>query len=236
MLLPKLFRQTLADKAAISLLEYIERNNLRPGDVLPSEAVLADSFGVSRPVIRETLKALAGSQIVEIVNGKGAVIKPITSDPLRGYFQKALQFEYSTVIELLEVRKGLEVQSARLAAERRSDEELAKIEQAVTGMRVTMQNPEQCIAYDLEFHLAIASATHNSMLYYLLESIRDATKNTILEGRRSRRTDDELERVQVLHDMIYRTIAEGDVVGAGQWMEAHFDDAVLSMARKLSGQ
>src|SRR5262245_41761673 len=167
-MLPKLARHTLTEQAAISLIEYIQSNNLKPGDVLPSEAKLAESFGVSRSVIRESLKSLAGRQIIEVVNGKGAVIKPLSSDLLRVYFQKAVQFEHEAVIELLEVRKGVEVQSARLASERRASEELGRIEQAVVGMRETMHDPERCIAFDLEFHLAIASASHNAMLYQLL--------------------------------------------------------------------
>jgi DNA-binding FadR family transcriptional regulator len=235
MMLTKLSRQTLTEQAVVGLMEFIQSNNLKPGDMLPSEAQLADSFGVSRPVIREALKSLAGRQVIQIINGKGAMIRPIDSDPLRGYFQKAIQFEPEALIELLEVRKGIEVQSARLAAERRSIEELVQLEQAVVGMREALDDPEQCIALDLEFHLTIASCAHNAMLFYLLKSIREATKSTILEGR-SRKTRKELERVQVIHETIYQAIAEGRADQAASTMETHFDEAVLAVAHKLLNQ
>ena len=232
-MLPKLSHQTLTEQVVIELMEFIRSNNLKPGDMLPSEAQMADSFGVSRPVIREALKSLVGRQVIEIINGKGAIIKPIDSDPLRSYFQKAIQFEPESIIELLEIRKGIEVQSVRLAAERRSVEELAQLEQLVAEMREAMDDPEKCMALDLEFHLAIASSTRNTILFYLLESLREATKSTILEGRRSRKTRGEFERVQVIHEIIYQAIAEGNASQGASVMEMHFDEAVLAVAHKL---
>ena len=124
-MLPKITRGTLADQVTDRLLEYIEAQHLQPGDLLPSETSLVTSFGVSRPVIREALKSLEGKGIIEIVNGKGALIRPIDSDPLRLFFRRAMQMEYGTMLELMEVRKGLEVQSAVLAAQRRDEKDLA---------------------------------------------------------------------------------------------------------------
>jgi DNA-binding FadR family transcriptional regulator len=169
--------------------------------------------------------------MIEVVNGKGAIIKPIDSDPLRSFFRRAIILDGDTIIELLEVRKGLEAQTASLAAERRTDDELAQLRQDVIAMRDTMYDPEECIEADLQFHLKIARATHNVMFYYLLESIRDSTKNTILEGRLSRKTDEELERVQVLHEMIYAAIEAGDAEQAARAMITHFDEAVLAVTR-----
>src|SRR5512135_1083989 len=118
-MLPKIPHGTLADQAADRLLEYIEAQHLKPGDLLPSETSLAGSFGVSRPVIREALKNLEGKGIIEIVNGKGALVKPIDSDPLRLFFQRAMHLEKDAIIDLMEVRKGIEVEAAVLAAGRR---------------------------------------------------------------------------------------------------------------------
>src|SRR5438105_3245476 len=101
MVLRKLSRQTLADQAIGSLLAYIEESNLKPGDTLPSEALLTSKLGVSRPVIREALKALTGRNVIEIINGKGAVIKPIGSDDLSSFFKRAVGFDPNAVRELL---------------------------------------------------------------------------------------------------------------------------------------
>src|SRR5512146_2102839 len=106
-MLPKITRGTLADQVTARLLEYVQAQHLKPGDLLPSETSLANSFGVSRPVIREALKNLEGKGVIEIVNGKGALVRPIDSDPLRLFFQRAMQLEYGTILELMEIRKGL---------------------------------------------------------------------------------------------------------------------------------
>lgn len=230
-MLSKLTHQTLTERAVESIMAYVEANGLRPGDTLPSQLELASSLGVSRTVIREALNALVGKEIVEVVNGKGAIIKPISSDPLRAFFQKALQFNHETIIELLELRKGVEVQSAHLAAERRTDDQLKQLTETVQQMREHIADAEKNIALDLDLHLQIASAARNSMLLYLVESIRYATKNTILEGRLSRHSGEELERVQVIHEMIIAAIERGDPDAAGKAMEIHFDEAVMAVAK-----
>src|SRR5512142_1357307 len=118
-MLPKLSRGTLAEQVTDNLLSFIEAQHLKPGDLLPSETSLGNSFGVSRPVVREALKNLEGKGIIEIVNGKGALIRPIDSDPLRLFFHGAMQTEICNLRVLIEVRKGREVRAAIVAAQRR---------------------------------------------------------------------------------------------------------------------
>src|SRR5512140_2333475 len=133
-MLQKLSRGTLAEQVTDNLLSFIESQHLKPGDLLPSETSLAGSFGVSRPVIREALKNLEGKGVIEIINGKGALVRPIDSDPLRLFFQRAMQLERSSMLELMEIRKGMEVQAAALAAERRDAKDLQDIRQVVETM------------------------------------------------------------------------------------------------------
>lgn len=229
-MLPKLSRGTLAEQVTENLLTYIEEQNLKPGDLLPSETSLSTSFGVSRPVIREALKNLEGKGIIEIVNGKGALVKPIDSHPLRLFFQRAMQFERSTILEIMEVRKGLEVQAVMLAAKRREESDLAAIRKLVNAMRSELQNPLNYATLDTDYHLAIASATHNSILYYLVESIRDALHTTISTGLKSRHHIEQVERIQELHEKILHLITTGDVAGAGESMALHFDEAIEAIA------
>ena len=86
-------RETLAEQVADGLITMIEDDALAPGTLLPSEASLAQEFGVSRPVVREALKVLAAKDVVAIANGKGAVVRPISSDPLQAYFLRALRVQ-----------------------------------------------------------------------------------------------------------------------------------------------
>ncbi len=217
-MLPKITRGTLADQVTERLLEYIEAQHLKPGDLLPSETSLVTSFGVSRPVVREALKNLEGKGVIEIVNGKGALIRPIDSDPLRLFFRRAMQMEPCAMLELMEVRKGLEIQSAVLAAQRRNDADLEAIRRVLKAMRENVHDLNAFTQLDVEFHLRIAAASHNAMMVSLVESIRDALRNTIMAGLQSRGPALELEGIQRTHEELYDALVEGNVQAAMEMM------------------
>jgi DNA-binding FadR family transcriptional regulator len=223
-MLTKLHRETLAEKAATGLMEFIRARNLQPGDALPSEGALVVEFGVSRQVIREALKSLQGKGIIEIVNGKGALVRAIDSKPLLVFFQQAVYMNRDTLIELLEVRKGIEVQSATLAAQRRTPEDIHQMREIITKMRQDLYHPDAYVQLDLAFHLSIASATHNVMLLHLLESLQEVSKAMIREGLRHRQTAQQLERVQELHEAVFEEIARGDAEKAAYLMALQLEE------------
>ncbi len=231
---PKITRGTLADQVAERLLEYIEDQHLHPGDLLPSETSLVSSFGVSRPVIREALKNLEGKGIIEIVNGKGALIRPVDSDPLRLFFKRAMQMESGAMLELMEVRKGLEVQSAVLAAQRRNEKDLAAIQRVLCAMRENMNDLDAYTRLDVEFHLCIAAASHNTMMVSLVETIRDALRNTIIAGLKSRGPALHLESIQQTHELLFQTLVDGNIQAANDAMLRHFDEAIVAMTNPQS--
>ncbi len=228
-MLTNLYRETLPQQIAQRLMEFIKSQNLEPGELLPSELKLAEDFGVSRPVVREALKFLAAQGFIDVVSGKGAVVRPVDDKLLRLFFQRAIQFASATFIELMEVRKPVEVQSAMLAAQRRTPEELARISETVVIMRKRLDDLEAYTDLDVEFHLLVAAATHNTTMYHLINSIRDALKDVIREGLRRRDTREQLERVQHLHEIILAAIECGDANKAGQAMTQHFDEAVTAL-------
>jgi GntR family transcriptional regulator, transcriptional repressor for pyruvate dehydrogenase complex len=233
-MLPKITRGTLADQVTDRLLEFIESQQLKPGNLLPSETSLVNSFGVSRPVIREALKRLEGQGVIEIINGKGALIRPFDNDALRLFFRRAMQMEYGTMLELIEVRKGLEVESAILAAQRRDEKDLAAIRQVVGAMRESTHDLEAYTRLDVEFHLRIAGASHNSMMVSLVESIRDALRNTIVAGLQSRGDTLEVESIQRTHQRLFDALVEGNVQAAMETMVQHFDEAIAAMTNPQS--
>src|SRR5918995_6029171 len=159
----QLRRDTLAEQVADGLIALIEGDGLVPGMLLPSEASLAAEFGVSRQVVREALKALAAKDVITIANGKGAIVRPMTSEPLRDFFQRALRNRHATAVELLEVRKGIEVQSATLAAQRRTSEELSELKSILPALGDAVHDPVAFTSIDTQFHLLVAAASHNKM-------------------------------------------------------------------------
>jgi DNA-binding FadR family transcriptional regulator len=222
----QLRRDTLAEQVANELVALIEGDGLVPGMLLPSEASLAQEFGVSRSVVREALKALAAKDVIAIANGKGAVVRPMTSAPLRDFFQRALRNRHATAIELLEVRKGIEVQSAALAAQRRTAAELSELTGILPALGGALHDPSVFVTIDTQFHLLIAAATHNKMLSHLIESIREPMQDSMREVSRQRVTEQQHAFALTAHARIIDAIERAAPEAAGSAMAAHFDVAI----------
>jgi GntR family transcriptional repressor for pyruvate dehydrogenase complex len=228
-MLTKLSRETLAEQAARNLMAFIEDQHLQPGKLLPPETKLAADLGVSRPIIREALKSLEGKGIIEVVSGKGAVVKPLDNRPLQLFFLRAVQIEHEAIIDLMELRKGIEVQSVALAAQRRSAEEIEQLRALVAKMRCNLHVPDVYVDLDIAFHQLIAAMTHNSMIYHLVGAIREAIRDALHESLLRRQTDEQLEHVQAGHEAIFASVERGDVEEARRVMTDHFDEAVRSL-------
>lgn len=230
----KLKRETLAEQAAEELAEIIQRRGMMPGDVLPSQGDLADQFGVSRTVIREAIQALVGRGLVEVVNGKGAVIRPLHNEALSAFFQHSLLAKQPAILELMEVRRGLEVQSAMLAAQRRTDAQLAEMQTLVTEMEACLNEAERYAELDLKLHLAIANASHNTMLLHMIESIRESSKIAIRVGLLRQTNDRDRQRIQTEHASLVEAIGQHNILAAQHAMEKHFDDAMMALAKPVT--
>lgn len=229
-------RETLAEQVAEQLAAYIGERALQPGEALPTEAALATAFGVSRPTVREALRVLTAKGLIETTTGRGARVKPVTNELLQIFFQRAVQVRQEALIELLEVRKGVEVQSAILAARRRTAADLDALRRLVAAMRRCLDEPARYTELDAELHLAIAGAARNEMLHRLVDAIREPLKETIREGLRSRTTDTQRERVQVLHEELLAALERGSEREAGEVMGRHFDEAVMALAEGRDGR
>lgn len=236
MMLNSLRRETLPEQLAEQLVNLIERERLAPGDLLPSAATVAGRYGVSRPVVREALRTLEARGIVRTENGRGAIVQPITNDQLSQFFQRAVNVRKESLVELLEVRKGLEVESASLAAVRATDDELQRIDQQVRMMGTAVGKGRHYAELDAQLHLLIASAAHNTMLLYLIESIREPLKVSIEEGLRSRAKAAHHARVQELHEDLARALSRRDAAASADIMGLHFDEAVRHIAGIASNE
>jgi DNA-binding FadR family transcriptional regulator len=228
-MLTKLSRETLADQAARNLMAFIQSQALKPGSFLPPETQLAADLGVSRPIIREALKSLEGKGVIEVISGKGAVIKPLDGEQLELYFQRAIQIDGEAIIDLLELRKGIEVQSAVLAAQRCTADDIAELAHIVAEMRHNLHNSDAYVALDMAFHNQIAAMTRNAMMRTMVGALRMAINSTINERMFRKQTDEQLEHVQLGHEAILAGLKLGDAEKSGRAMTAHFADAVMSL-------
>jgi len=226
---PRLSRATLSDQVVSALLEHMQSDGLQPGDVLPSEGRLAEEYGVSRPVIREAIRTLAGQGILETVVGKGAVVRPIDSGVLGNFFMRAIDLDEDAMMELFEVRRGLELQSAILAAERRTADDIAALKGLLSSLRSKLDDYESYAEGEVALHLQLAKASKNKMLFHLMESLSPVLKQNIAQGFRQRRTAKERARVQALHENVIAEVEHGNPSAAAQAMTVHFDEAIVAI-------
>lgn len=219
-------RETLPEQLAKRLVDLVAERNLMPGDFLPSTSAIAAEFEVSRPVVREALRTLEARGLIRTENGRGTIVQPVTNVLLSQYFHLATTVDQTALVELLEVRKGLEVESARLATTRATDADLVAIAAIVAEMRSVVGQGAAYAELDAQLHLQIAEATHNTTLYHLIESIRGPLRDTIEAGLRSRANAIHHQRVQELHEELIRAMQNRDADTAASVMALHFDEAV----------
>jgi GntR family transcriptional repressor for pyruvate dehydrogenase complex len=161
------------------LLAQIRNGSLRPGDRLPGEYELMRRLGVGRSSVREALRGLITLGLVETKPSRGAVVLARTGSPLahlRPYQESIVHLQKWAVLDLLEVRESLEGQAAELAAERATPADLVAIERAALDVEKRIAEGHTYFRANTVFHLAIARASHNSVLaeslQYLLKEVR----------------------------------------------------------------
>lgn len=160
--------------------QHINEGNLKPGDKLPSERDLVESFRVSRASIREAFSALEMMGLVEVRTGEGSYVCHRKNDFIPSMLQGTASLENGTIFDLLEIRKMIEVQAVGYAAQRVTESELKKLEKELKQMMMNING--QVTAWERSdhlFHYNIAQATHNKLTVNLVENITDHLKNQI---------------------------------------------------------
>jgi GntR family transcriptional repressor for pyruvate dehydrogenase complex len=187
------------------------------GTRLPSERQLAEHYGVSRPVVREALRALSEHGLVEILPGRGSFVRQAQATDAASRLDALYRRRQATPRDLVEARTTLECAAAALAAERATADDLATIEAALRRFDQSQSIVEQA-RYDLAFHLAIARAAHNPVIETMFGSITTLTFELMLRSL----SDPDVARVSVpYHLVIYQAIQEGAVERARTAMAEH---------------
>lgn len=220
----KIERPRLSQLIAEKLEEAIISGTFETGSRLPSEQALADQFGVSRNVVREAFKVLEERGLIEIITGSGTYVcqpSPHTAtDALERYIR--LIGADSSIEALAEARRILEGANARLVAQRANEQDLERLAVCLTRMEQHVDSIEEWAEADLDFHLAVAEATHNPFLSVLLEPLVGQLRNMI--ARASVVSPSSVTGLGP-HRRLYQCIKNGDAEGAYQAMLEHISGA-----------
>ena len=219
--------RSLAHGLVDDLSGRIRGQVLRPGDKLPTESAIMQSYGVSRTVVREALSKLQAAGLVETRHGIGTFV--LAARP-GGIFRldPADMNNSIDAIAVLELRISLETESAGLAAHRRTDTDLAAMREALDAFASAFMAGTDTVAPDFRFHLAIARATGNRYFADILDHLgATIIPRTRITATRIPREDVShyLQRVNREHDEILAAIARGDAESARAAMRVHLTNS-----------
>ncbi len=227
---------TAAQQIAEQIRVGILRGQLRPGQRLPSEAELASEYSVSRSTIRETLKLLAATQLVESSRGAGGGTFVRLPEPGRVAATLgetiAMWFSAGTVTlkEINDARAWIELGCVRFAAAARSERDLDAIRATVEAMEQAGIDLERMLAIDLQFHVAVSRAAHNAGLELAMSAIHLVRpfSNTMLMPHLS------IAAVAEQHRAIFAGIEAGDVAASEAAFQRHMGYLDEARARALA--
>ena len=219
-------RSSLVDQVIDQLRGEITGGGWPVGAKIPPEPVLSETLGVGRNTVREAVRALTHAGLLESRQGDGTYVR--ATSELSGAVRRRL--ETAELVEILEVRRGFEVEAARLAATRRTDADIAAIAVALARRDAAWAAGEHSafVEADLEFHTAVVEATHNRVLTDLYRDFSAALRASI--GA----VGSLLEHADVPHGPIAAAIEAGDADAATQATHACLDQ-ILASTVPLSG-
>lgn len=194
-------KKSLSEEVADKIRRLIENGKLKKGEKLPVEPELSEMFGVGRSSIREATKLLASRGYLSIEQGRGTFVKDTLPEPES--WRQVLQ--HSDIKDLRETRDLFDNAFAQLAARRCTEADLSEIKRWLDerGKTAKENNLQGCIEADVQFHLAIAKATHNHILIEIYKSIAEHQINSwqLLYEDTSRLCNSQQRHVQLFEDI-----------------------------------
>jgi DNA-binding GntR family transcriptional regulator len=202
---------TKGDHAYAQVRELILTGELSPGTVLP-QASLAATIGMSTTPLREALRRLAQEGLVDLDAHRDARVRPLDATEAR---------------DLLELRRTLDPMAAGLAAERRTDEDLAAAEAALTGLEGLPEDPTRSqLEGHRRFHAAIHRASHNALFIEILDGLWVKTDRYRRHALAAGRTYEERGARTAEHRMLLEAVRAGDAAAAADLTRRHVETSL----------
>ncbi len=226
--LQRIERSPLYEVVAARLRDFIESENLKPGDRLLPERELAERLGVSRTSVRQALTAMRVMGLIDVRPGAGAYLQRPPADLVPRLASEVAKAEVDHPM-IWEVREGIEVQAARLAAARRTDDEISSMRDALVAMSRSIDGGGDGVDGDRLFHRAIVEASHNYLLAHLIDELAELVDRTsqvslTLPGRAPRSLK--------AHWDILAAIESRDEAGAAEAMRRHLAESAESVVSR----
>lgn len=210
-------RTGLVDQVIDQLRASVTSGEWAVDERIPTEPALAEALGVGRNTVREAIRALAHSGIFEVRQGDGTYVR--ATSEVSGALRRLCGSELR---EVLQVRRCLEMEGARLAAQNRTEADLAEL-RAYLARRDTT-NPEEFARTDTAFHLAVVRASHNRVLIELYRGLTEVIMASVAT------TSNAPQAGMYPHDGLVEAIAAGDVERAGNEASGFIDEMLTRVS------
>ncbi|GGB48204.1 FCD domain-containing protein [Virgibacillus dakarensis] len=210
-------RDSICEMIINQFTKMIKKGELEIGDKIPPERNLAEQFGVGRSTIREAIKSMTSMGLLEARLGEGTFVRKVDSDDIKQQLQWGLYLDPVPFNELVELRKILELETVKKAALNRTEKEISEMESWINAMKKDLK-ANRNKKNDLMFHMTIAKASDNKMIYNLLDLIRMSLEEwfeNVLEDPTN------VENSINEHELILGSIIKQDVDQAVKYMESH---------------
>lgn len=228
-------------ETVVERIEDLLFGELTPGTELPSESDLATELGVSRLTVREATKALQARGLLEVRQGRRPVVAHLSAGPIGDFFTSAVRRDPRRLLDLLEVRRALEVHIAALAAGNAGRAAVHVMDAALTAMRDVADegpdaiHPDAIHEADIRFHEGLAAASGNQLLEFLIEAMEGplhASRMRSLRGHLARggTVDDVIDQ----HARILDRVRARDPEGAAAAMSDHLEQTARDLRAALS--
>lgn len=214
----ELHKQVLSEEIVKEILAMIESGEIGPGDKLPPEREMAATLNVSRPSLREALRALAIMNVIEIAQGDGIYVTTLEPELLAQHLEFIFSLEDSTFLHLFEARRIVEAGCAELAAARAQDDDISAIESMLAESIDSVDDADRFLQIDIRLHDRIVQIADNPMLNRFMASISRLSRasrsvTTDIPGVREQSAQD--------HRAIVEAIAARNPEAARQAMLQH---------------
>ena len=219
--LERITRTSVRDQTLEQLKNFIVSGELGPGGRLPSERALSEALGVGRYSVREALKILEAVGLVESRPGDGTFLATRTGEQFGRILGMSLAAWGGAIIEILDAREMIEVEAARAAAERATEQDLLNLSHELERMRLGAQQMDipEYLSADMEFHRRIAEASHNAIIWQFVSNLADLLEEVLQEAK----FDEMPAQAEggASHQDVYRAIAGRDKQAAARLMGRH---------------
>jgi len=211
------------EQIAEQLRTLVVDGTLQPGARLPNEAVLAREYGVSRATLREALRSLAAQDLIRTAKGAGggSFITLPSVEHVSSFVHSSITLMADandvSLEDLLEARELLEVPAARLAANRRDDDELERLRETIPEEPLRL-GPDQQFVYNQDFHSVVIDCCDNALLAIAAQPIFGVLQRNLARTKLGERFH---RAINDQHRSIAAAIAAGDAEAAGGEMQAH---------------